>query len=216
MRIVWVLALVFLATPWERASRFLQEGNLAEAEREYRALLSEHPADPEAHYNLGTVLLLAGRPDEARPHLETAAASAEALRAVASYNLGNTDLQPAYERADLPERDARLRRAVEAYKQSLLVDPDDEDAKWNLELARRLLERDPPPQVGGGAGGGGGEGPPQPGAAQPAPTPAGDQGPEPETAETEAEELLRAAHERELEVQRTRLRRPQPPGPIRP
>jgi hypothetical protein len=38
----------------------------------------------------------------------------------------------------------------------------------------------------------------------------------PDVAETEAENLLRSALEREMEVQQERLRKPQPPGPIRP
>jgi Ca-activated chloride channel homolog len=215
MRGVLLLALLLLITPWERAARMVERGDLEGAEREYRALLRDSPEDPGLHYNLGTVLLLDGRFDEARPHLERAG-SEDALRAAASYNLGSTDLQPAFEDLDLPERDARLRRAIDAYKQALREDPADEDAKWNLELARRLLEREAPPPAAGGGGGGGGEGPPQAGERDPSPLPAGGSGPEPDTSPTEAEELLSAAQERELQVQRERLRRPQPPGPMRP
>jgi Ca-activated chloride channel family protein len=45
------------------------------------------------------------------------------------YNLGNSMF-----------RAGDMRSAVEAYKKSLLIDPDDEDAKHNLEYALRMIE----------------------------------------------------------------------------
>jgi Ca-activated chloride channel homolog len=188
----------------------------AATEREYREALREHPDDPLLHYNLGTVLVLAERYDDAHPHLEAARVGDSTLVAAASYNLGATDLEPAFADTALPDRDERLRRAIEAYKQALLAAPSDQDAKWNLELARRLLERESPPASGGGGGGSGSQGQPMEGSGEPTPTPAAGGGPQPEVSETEAENLLRAARERELEMQRELLRKPQPPGPIRP
>jgi Ca-activated chloride channel homolog len=215
-----LLALVFLVTPWERAARLVEAGDLEGAEREYRQLLETEPDNPALHYDLGTVLLLQGRYDDARPHLAATADAEGDLEAEAAYNLGATDLEPAYADTALADRDDRLRRAITAYKDALLADPADVDAKWNLELARRLLERDTPPPSGGGGGGGGGsgggEGPPEPGNPQPMPQPGGGPGPEPEMSRAEAEELLDAAQEQELEVQQETLRKPQPAGPIRP
>lgn len=218
IRIVAGVALLALAlqTPWEDAARVAAEGDLVAAEAAYRALLAQSPEDPAILYNLGTVLARQGRFDDARLHLE-AAAQAGVPAGAAPYNLGNTDLEPAFADSVLAERDERLLRSIESYKSALRVDPDDADARWNLELARRLLEREnPPPDGGGGGGGGGGEGPPQQGERQPAPTAGGGPGPEPRMTETEAEELLRSAQEREMDVQRDRLKKPQPPGPIRP
>lgn len=190
------------------------------AESTYRAMLDQPTANaaadiPRVHYNLGTSLLLQGRYDEARPHFDLAAGAPGEVGVAAAYNGGNTDLQPAFLDSLLAERDDRLRRAIESYQAALLADPADLDAKWNLELAWRLLERDSPPS-GGGGGGGGGDGPPLPGDRRPAPTSGSDSGPQPGMSEAEAEELLRAAQEREQQVQRDRLRKPQPPGPIRP
>jgi Ca-activated chloride channel homolog len=208
------LLLLLLATPWERAARLVAAGDLQGAEAEYRLLQQQRPDDPEAAYNLGTVLLLQGRWDEARPHLVRAT---EATRLPDPFfNLGNTDLEPAFAESLLAQRDERLRRAIESYKQTLLLDPGDEDARWNLELARLLLERDRPPPSSGGGGGGGADGAPAPGEMDPSPAPAAGQGQEPDTLPDETESLLRAAQERELQVQRDRLAKPQPPGPIRP
>lgn len=217
IRVVALVGLVAVAaqTSWERAAASAERGNLAAAETEYRQLLAASPDNPAIHYNLGTILVRQGQYDDGRAHLEIAA-EAGTPPGDALYNLGNADLEPAFADTLLAERQARLRAAVESYRASLRVNPDDADAKWNLELASRLLIGDPPPSGGGGGGGGGGEGPPQPGERQPSPMPAGGAGPEPRMTEEEAEELLRSAQEREMQVQRDRLKKPQPPGPIRP
>lgn len=208
--------IVAVQSPHDEAARLSAAGDLAAADSIYRRLLAETPDDPELHYNLGTVLALQRRYDEARPHLETAAGvDAPTLVVAAPYNLGNTDLEPAYADSALAERDERLRRSIESYKAALRAAPSDEDAKWNLELARRLLERDPPPS-GGGGGGGGGEGNPQPGERQPTPSTGGGPGSSPQMSEDQIEELLNSARQRETEVQRDRLKKPQPPGPIEP
>ncbi|MEX2584672.1 MAG: tetratricopeptide repeat protein [Gemmatimonadota bacterium] len=212
-----LLAAVLLITPWERAARLAEAGDLPGAEAEYRAILADAPDDATAHYNLGTVLLRQGRFEDARPFLQRAAAAPDDIQEEASYNMGNTDLEPAFADAELPDRSDRLRRSIEAYKTALLLDPEDFDAKWNLELARRLLEgEETPPEAGGGGGGGGGRDDSGSGRPDRAPLPGGGAGPQPQMSRAEAEELLSAARDEELQVQRDRLRKPQPPGPVRP
>ena len=191
-----------------------------EAERLFRAELAEMaPDDSTASatlaYNLGTSLHLQRRYEEARPHLSAAENAGGEVAPSAAYNLGNTDLEPAFADTLLPDRRSRILRAIEAYRRSLLRDPADLDAKWNLEVAYRLLEEEPPTS-GGGGGGGGGDGPPEQGEMRPDPSPADGPGPEPESSMEQADELLRAAQERERQVQRESFRKPQPPGPIRP
>jgi len=208
-------------TGWERAAQLAGAGDFAAAEAEYRALLESESGNPRLDYNLGTVLLLQQRYEEARPYLEAAATEEDAeLGGGPAYNLGGTHLEPAYIDAQLPDREEELRRAIEAYKRALLTEPDDVDAKWNLELARRLLERESPPPSGGGGGGGGdaggGDGPPDQGVREPTPQPGSGPGPDPRMTRAEAEELLDAAQEQELDVQRDALRKPQPPGAVRP
>ena len=205
--------------------RIPEEPELAAAEAAFLDAVTDSLGSAErpevrarARYNLGTVVLASARYEDAADHLLIATRTLPtADRPFAHFNLGNTDLAPAFADSLLPERETRLRRAIESYKAALLGDPADLDAKWNLELARRLLEGDPPPSAGGGGGGGGGgDGPPEPGENQPSPTPAQGPGPEPSMSPEEAESLLRSAQDRELQVQRESLRKPQPPGPIRP
>jgi Ca-activated chloride channel family protein len=88
------------------------------------------PDDPLAHFNAGTGRLLAERRG-AVDELEQAATLAPAdLLPRALYNLGNAQLAGGDPAA-----------AVEAFKQSLRLAPDQVDAKHNLELALRALEQ---------------------------------------------------------------------------
>lgn len=178
------------------------------------ALHAARPEDLLVRYNLGTVLLRNGHHAVARPHLEAAAESdSDAIRQPALYNLGNSDLEPAFAgRASGIDRES-LVRAINAYKGALLLQPADQDAKWNLELARRLMDQQsdsPPPQGGGGGGGGGGGNDQSRGTRDPRPQPAGEGGPQPPLSAAEAERILASAQQREIGLQREKLRKQQP------
>ncbi len=91
----------------------------------------ERPEDPEVALNLGSVHYKMNNFTEAdRAYATTALAADPSLRQAALYNLGNS----AY-------RQGRLDGAVELYKAALDVDPDDEDAKFNLEFVRNEIRR---------------------------------------------------------------------------
>jgi Ca-activated chloride channel homolog len=215
-----------LSARWLLLAAVLASGTLAEAERAYRRgdfaaaaagyarALAAGDSSAVVRYNLGTSLLRLGRHDEARAQLEAAARAPDApLRSRAAYNAGWADLAPvAAGRAPAPERTARLERAVAHYRAALRAAPDDADAKWNLELAERLL-RTPPEAPGGGGGGedGGGEGGTDDAPAGPRPALPGD---ERALTPAETERLLAGAEQRDLRVQREQLRRAprQPPA----
>ena len=192
------------------ADRAYRRGDHAAAAAGYARALAAGDSSAAVRYNLGTALLRLGRHDEARPHLEAAAAD-PALGARAAYNAGHTDLAPvAAGRVPADRRVEHLERAVAAYRRALLRNADDEDAKWNLELAERLLREER--RGGGGRGddeddsGGGGEGDDDaPAAPEPSPGASGDR----PVSAAEAERILAAAERRDLEVQRARLRRDQ-------
>ena len=89
-------------------------------------------SDALGQFNSGTGRLALDSRD-ALLHLQVAANEAGPdLAAKAHYNLGNGLLSA----GNLPE-------AIEAYKESLRHDPTSEDAKFNLELAQKLLEEQP-------------------------------------------------------------------------
>ena len=193
-----------------------RRGDYRRAAEAYARALAEGDSSAVVRYNLGTALLRLGRHDEARPHLDAAARlrGRSGVRVRAEYNAGNTDLAPVVaDRVPREQRRQRLLRAITRYRQALLLDPADADAKWNLELAQRLLRE----EAGGGGGdddqddtprGGGGEGPPSPASPQPRPGQTAEGAGRPMTRE-EAERILAGAERREQEIQRQQLRKDQ-------
>jgi Ca-activated chloride channel family protein len=129
--------------------RLLERGERPAAAEVLRREAERRRTSDTAWYNAGTAALAAGRLSEARTALATAARSVDAdLRFRALYNLGVAALLEA--RADSARREPLLEEAVGNLRQAVLLRPDAQAARWNLELATR--ER-PPPAPGGGRGG---------------------------------------------------------------
>lgn len=179
----------------------------AEAAEAYRREIMRGDRSARAQYNYGTALILAGRADEAIETLERAALSTDLeTRYRALFNLGYIFL----ERGRKLEGDAATQAfaaAVDAYKRALRARPDELDAKWNYELARRR-------QQSSGGGGGGGETPeqeedPASPAREPIPRPSGG------LSERQAEQILNSAARDEQEVQGRKQRTNQPETPPR-
>ena len=136
------LALVaLLAWPWltafeplrsrnkeiEQGNVLMKAGNAEEALKHYDKAVSELPAEAGAHFDRGAALYALSRFDEAgQEFLRATEAKDGELKTQAFYNLGN-----AFFKKD------KFKEAVEAYRRTLALDPRDEHAKWNLELALR-------------------------------------------------------------------------------
>lgn len=193
------------AGPKEAAEHYRAE-RYGEAAAEYRRVIASGDRSEETLYNLGTALLGADSLASAIEVLERLSrARSEEVRYRAQFNLGLAHLQMGLA-AEGDEGAPALDAALAAYKNVLLMRSDDEDAKWNYELA--LRER----QGGGGGGGGGGEdespsSAPDPNAPpeSPAERPAGGLG------QQQAEQILNSAARDEREVQEKRRERSQPP-----
>lgn len=107
-------------------------GNAAYRDGEYeRALVAYQsaqvmaPDDPLAYFNAAGALIQLDALDDAINALEQALTTADdGLKADAYYNLGNVFFE-------IREYDA----AIQAYQQTLLLRPDDTDARYNMELA---------------------------------------------------------------------------------
>lgn len=120
------------------AHRHLRNGNEAykeqdyqRAEEEYRRSLAERSSS-RGSYNLGNAIYQQGRYKEAIRRFEHAAQEAkdDGAKASAFHNLGNAHMQ-----------EGQYKDAIEAYKNSLRLRPGDQSTKYNLSLARRLLQR---------------------------------------------------------------------------
>jgi Ca-activated chloride channel family protein len=146
----------------QNAEELYEEGRYEDALRVWSAADRSADADPSDAYNRASAAYRLGR------HREAAASYAVAARTAAGktraeagwYNAGNGRFRIAeeVESAD-PERSPRYwDSAVAAYREALLRDPADRDAKHNLELALRRRQEASGGGGGGGSGGGQGEG----------------------------------------------------------
>jgi tetratricopeptide (TPR) repeat protein len=121
----------------------VEEGNTEYSEDEnenalnsYMRAQREDTTHAVPYFNAGDALYRMGRYDEgAMQFFKSTKSTAESVAAMGYYNLGNTF----YQKGD-------MQSAAEAYRRSLLMDPDDEDAKHNLELVMRLMEEQPQQQ----------------------------------------------------------------------
>ena len=124
--------------------RAVESGNLAfesedyeKALQDYESALGEMPDSPEAMYNSANALYRqaqtgdqAQMPDAVSRYDRTSGIADDELLAKTAYNTGNA----LFEASEFED-------ALESYKQALRLNPDDEDAKRNLELTLRQLQQ---------------------------------------------------------------------------
>jgi Ca-activated chloride channel family protein len=115
-----------------RGNREYADGNFDVAADAYRTAQALDPERPELFHNAGNAYDEMGEYgtaiDETQRALDDGDDTDDALRAVLEYALGGHFAGA-----------TQLQDAIEAYKRSLLADPDDLDAKHNLELVMRRL-----------------------------------------------------------------------------
>ena len=114
-------------------NRQFKKGNWQNAEIEYRKAQVKDSSSFAANYNLAGALYREGNYDEAGKSLERLkdVAPMSANSADYYYNLGNIAVQ---------KKD--WKSAVDAYKQSLLRNPGDLDAKENYAYAKQMLKNE--------------------------------------------------------------------------
>ena len=101
----------------------------------YRTAQAIDPERRELNYNAGNALDRQGDYTDAIEETRNALQGEDdELKALAEYALGNHHAAA-----------SQLNEAVEAYKRALLIDPEDEDAKHNLEVLLRRLAATPTP-----------------------------------------------------------------------
>lgn len=117
-----------------------ENGKYPEAEVSYRRALEKNPVSEEASFNLSNSLYKQERYEEAGQIAAQIAAdsTSDKHKAAAFYNQGNALF-----------KQKKLEEALEAYKNSLRLNPGDMDAKFNYALTKKLLEKD---KNGGGGG----------------------------------------------------------------
>ncbi len=117
------------------ASLELQKDEFSMAEANYRKAIAINPVSETGKYNLGTAYYGKSKNTEALNRFKQAAevATARSEKHRAFHNLGNTLMN-----------EKNYAEAVEAYKNALRNDPTDDESRYNLALAKDLLEKNPP------------------------------------------------------------------------
>lgn len=148
MLTIFVLFLSVSATAQQKTDRLLLEGNTqytqkayADAARSFLEVLKQSPSQYIAQYNLGNTYYRDQQPDKAIASYEALnhPSVSKAIRARALYNLGVVLGQQ-----------KKLDESIIAYKNSLRLNPLDEEARENLQRALREKQQNesqqPPPK----------------------------------------------------------------------
>jgi len=116
----------------ENPDELYRSGRFQEAEKIYGEMDMDNPKDIRYRYNRGCAAYQNGQYNEALAAFSSVMRRAEDndVRFKASYNLGNT----AFKKGDFES-------AARHYKQALIHNPSSEDARHNLELTLRAMEK---------------------------------------------------------------------------
>lgn len=111
-----------------QGNKQFRAGNFADAEVSYRKALEKNNRNTQASYNLGNALLMQNKDSAAVAEFERAAkGEPNSLRKSKAYhNMGV-----------VCQRHQMFGEAIEAYKQSLRLNPHDDETRYNLELCKR-------------------------------------------------------------------------------
>jgi len=109
---------------------FFNEEKYEEALGAYRDAQLEVPESPELYFNIGDVLYKQKKYEEAQEeYLKTLSTEDALLQSQVYYNIGNCQFQL-----------NKLVESIDSYKKTLEINPDDMDAKHNLEFVRNKLK----------------------------------------------------------------------------
>jgi Ca-activated chloride channel family protein len=137
--LVAAISLLSCASARREASRgqqLYERGKYLEAYEAFQAVVRQQ-GGPDVRYNSGNALYRMKQYSEAaKAWRDGMSGGSEDLRQQAFYNMGNAFVRAS---EDANALSGYLERAVDAYEEALRLNPGDQDAKWNLEIA--LLKR---------------------------------------------------------------------------
>jgi tetratricopeptide (TPR) repeat protein len=115
-----------------KGNRQYKKGGYSESESMYRRAENQEKSTADAVFNLGDALYKQGRYSEAATEFDRASEgySDPARKAEGLYNLGNALL-----------KDQKYKESIEAYINSLTLEPDNPAAKHNLAYAQEELKK---------------------------------------------------------------------------
>lgn len=122
-----------------KGNKLYEQRNYTDAEAEYKKALSKDAQSPTGLFNLGNSLYEQKRYQQAMQQYTASAkhSAAKTDQAAANYNIGNTYME-----------NRKWQDAIKAYQQSLIKNPGDDQARYNLAYAQAMLKK----QKNGGGG----------------------------------------------------------------
>lgn len=157
-----IIALILILTALSAAAQAdrkqMRQGNrdykndrFDQAEVKYRRALERDSNDSRGHYNLGNALYRQEKYDDAARHYEQALADknmSRKRRAQTLHNEGNALLKGAMQSGQMQG----TQQAIQRYQEALTLDPKNDDTRYNLAYARRLLQQQQQQQQQQGGG----------------------------------------------------------------
>jgi Ca-activated chloride channel homolog len=146
MRLKWIVTIIFCFCLFgaraqnkqlSQGNRFYGEGKYKEAATAYQEALGKRPNYVPGMFNLGNAMFQQKNFEGSRKLMEETLKHTpeKKIKSGAHYNIGNTYM-----------KEQKWQEAVEAYKQTLRLNPQDEEAKYNLSYALEMMKK----QEGGG------------------------------------------------------------------
>lgn len=136
--VLMMFAAIFSASAQKAERDYIRKGNRAfkdsvfvDAEVNYRKALEVNPKSSISMYNLGNTLVRQNKVQEAMEQY-SAAAKIEKDKSKLAYIFHNI--------GDIFQTQKDYAKAVEAYKESLRNNPKDDETRYNLVLAQKLLK----------------------------------------------------------------------------
>lgn len=131
-----------------KGNKEYKQEKYTDAEIAYRKALELNAHSTDAAYNLGNSLYKQQKFPDAAKQYEIAAEETDKTKiASAWHNIGNVFLSQAVAQPDGDAVQAQpqgnqqgLQQSIEAYKKSLRINPNDDETRYNLALAQKLLE----------------------------------------------------------------------------
>lgn len=146
-----ILVLQASLTFAQQEKKFIKQGNelyqqkkYKEAEAAYRQALGKQAKTTQGNFNLGDAMFKQKKFGDAANQFNKLAASTtdKNVKAGAYHNVGNSFLT-----------EKKYQESIDAYKKALLNNPKDDETRYNLAYAQKMLKNQQDKNKGGGGGG---------------------------------------------------------------
>ena len=114
----------------KQGNRYFNQKKYEKSIERYRDAQIDSPESKEIYFNIGNSLYRTGKHEDAMKEYEKSTYSKDTLlQSEAYYNMGNS----LYRQGNMPE-------SIVYYKKALELNPEDEDAKYNIEFVQKKIK----------------------------------------------------------------------------